>query len=201
MAEVTVYGADRMKEIEDASVVNAEIDFDDHLILTRFDGIPIDAGPLPDVIATDFGIIAYQSFEIAGGDVLAPTHASALSDVDGTNLKIPFVVPASGKVLVRLNALVRMKDNSSQMLWGLRDNTTLADVGVTHQLVAYNQGNTVNEKAYRATAEFVVTGLTPGEAKNYRWGHRQTSSSATSAYKTSRGTAGGASVMTVLALP
>lgn len=44
MAEVTVYDAERMKAIEDASVVNGEIDVNGHLVLTRFDESEIDAG-------------------------------------------------------------------------------------------------------------------------------------------------------------
>jgi hypothetical protein len=44
MGQVTGYTAERMKEIEDASVVNGDIDVDGHLILTRFDGTTIDAG-------------------------------------------------------------------------------------------------------------------------------------------------------------
>lgn len=43
MATVTAYTAERMKDIEDASVVNGEI-VGDHLILQRFDGSEIDAG-------------------------------------------------------------------------------------------------------------------------------------------------------------
>jgi hypothetical protein len=45
MAEVTVYDATRMKEIEDNTVVNGEINASSgHLILERNDGSPIDAG-------------------------------------------------------------------------------------------------------------------------------------------------------------
>lgn len=45
MAEVTVYDAVRMKEIEDNTVVNGEIDpVTGHLMLTRFDATEIDAG-------------------------------------------------------------------------------------------------------------------------------------------------------------
>lgn len=47
MATVTGLTAERMLEIEGASVVSGEIDGDNHLILTKFDGTTIDAGELP----------------------------------------------------------------------------------------------------------------------------------------------------------
>lgn len=47
MATVTGLTAERMMEIEGASVVSGEIDGANHLILTRFDGTTIDAGELP----------------------------------------------------------------------------------------------------------------------------------------------------------
>jgi microcystin-dependent protein len=46
MATVTGLTAERMLEIEGASVVSGEI-INDHLILTKFDGTTIDAGELP----------------------------------------------------------------------------------------------------------------------------------------------------------
>lgn len=46
MGQVTGYTAERMKAIEDASVVNADIDGFGHLIFTRFDGSEIDTGPV-----------------------------------------------------------------------------------------------------------------------------------------------------------
>lgn len=45
MPTVTVFTAERMKEIEDGTVVNGEI-VDGHLILTRHDTTTIDAGPI-----------------------------------------------------------------------------------------------------------------------------------------------------------
>lgn len=46
MTAVTGYSAERMKAIEDASVVDGHIDENSHLILTRFDESEIDAGDL-----------------------------------------------------------------------------------------------------------------------------------------------------------
>lgn len=48
MVSVTGYTAERMKAIEDASVVNGEIDVNGHLILSRFDESTIDAGIVRD---------------------------------------------------------------------------------------------------------------------------------------------------------
>lgn len=44
MGSVTGYRAERMKEIEDATIVNGEIDASHHLILTRHDETEVDAG-------------------------------------------------------------------------------------------------------------------------------------------------------------
>jgi hypothetical protein len=44
MATVTGYTAERMKAIEDASVIDGEIDGSGNLLLTRYDGTTITAG-------------------------------------------------------------------------------------------------------------------------------------------------------------
>ena len=47
MATITGLTAERMIAIEGASVVSGQIDENDHLILTKFDGTTVDAGALP----------------------------------------------------------------------------------------------------------------------------------------------------------
>src|SRR5690606_26799543 len=47
MATITGYTAQRMKEIEDSTVVGGEVDENTHLILVTRDGTQIDAGSLP----------------------------------------------------------------------------------------------------------------------------------------------------------
>jgi microcystin-dependent protein len=47
MATITGLTAERMLEIEGATVISGEIDVNDHLILHKHDGTTVDAGPLP----------------------------------------------------------------------------------------------------------------------------------------------------------
>lgn len=47
MATITGLTAERMLEIEGATVISGEIDENNHLILTKFDGTTVDAGELP----------------------------------------------------------------------------------------------------------------------------------------------------------
>lgn len=46
MASVTGYTAERMQEIEDNTIISAVVNGAGHLILTKFDGSTVDAGPV-----------------------------------------------------------------------------------------------------------------------------------------------------------
>lgn len=81
MGEVTGYTAERMKAIEDNTVVNGDIDENGHLILTRFDGTEIDAGPT--ILPPDF-MAQYATgglFPIDEYDLAAPAAAITFSNI------------------------------------------------------------------------------------------------------------------------
>lgn len=68
MATITGYTAERMKEIEDASIIDGEVNGAGNLILTRYDGTDIDAGSVigpegpvssPEVEEAPLGTIGY----------------------------------------------------------------------------------------------------------------------------------------------
>jgi len=81
MAEVTVYDAERMKAIEDASIVNGEIDGAGHLILVRFDGSEIDAGvAVQDLSALPGGGL----FKIAAVDLASPAATIDIQNIPQT---------------------------------------------------------------------------------------------------------------------
>jgi hypothetical protein len=90
------------------------------------------------------------------------TTSSSLVDVDATNLAVTFTAPASGKVIVRLQAYVYMAA-AANMFWNLREGSS--DVGVSARV----QSATA---AIRVTADLVVSGLTPGASKTYKWAWR-----------------------------
>jgi len=114
MAQVTVYTAARMKEIEDASVVDGEV-VGDNLILTRFDNTTINAGnvrgavgpmnpdgnPAGTIImggwtANFTGYLVLNGQTVVGGVAANPTVASMYPGwVSGGNLVLP---NASGAV-------------------------------------------------------------------------------------------------------
>lgn len=132
----------------------------------------------------------------AGGGMLASTiydpatkvdasiSSGTFADVDATNLAVAFTVPASGKVLVRLNGYAAAGANG--ISWGLREGTTNLD----DRLVRYqDEGG--------SSATFVISGLTPDAAKTYKWSHARTVGSTT--VITQYGGIQGAAVMEVWA--
>lgn len=116
MTSVTGYTAERMKAIEDASVVNGSVDGEGHLLLTRFDGTEFDAGIVRDppslVVCTEAtkpatglynGIEAYETdtkkrtfWDGDGWRPITPAPGWSASRTttagigDGNWLKIPF---------------------------------------------------------------------------------------------------------------
>lgn len=199
MGQVTGYTAARMKAIEDATVVNAEIDEDNHLIFTRFDGTEIDTGILPSADAAQLGTIGLSVSEVSG-DVTAPAGVLTLSDVDATNLAVTFEVPDSGSVLVRLTGLIRINGGTAgtggAMYWGLREGSS--DVGdPLGQLVYVQFENLPGQRSLAQTCAVLITGLTPGVTKTYKWAHRNPG---TGTYQTHKGSTTTA-VMEVIAIP
>lgn len=83
--EVTGYTAERMKAIEDASIVNGVINASGHLMLTRFDGTVIDAGEVFD---------ERGNIELARAQVTSGTFANSTANTyaDITGLSITFTV-------------------------------------------------------------------------------------------------------------
>lgn len=91
MATITGYTAERMKIIEDSSVVNATITAG-NLILVRNDGLLIDTGPLIDdniVSASvdvngDLIFVQHDGGLVNAGNVIGPTGPASTSFAGGT---------------------------------------------------------------------------------------------------------------------
>lgn len=111
------------------------------------------------------GLLATHSYNPATTASVAAS-TTALADVDATNMAITFTVPASGQVLVRLTGYAVVGGSSTSIGWGLREGTTeVANKGILYTYSGSGEG------AY--TAAFVISGLTPGAQKTYKWAHRR----------------------------
>lgn len=106
------------------------------------------------------GLIGITSYNPSTLQTIVPT--TSIADVDATNLKIDFVVPPSGKVLFILNAMARMETASKYLHWLLRESSTeIARQAAVREFTSES----------RVNARILVTGLTPGDAKTYKWAH------------------------------
>lgn len=228
MATVTVFTAERMQEIEDGTVVSGAIVGDD-LILTKHDGSTVNAGvvvgpegpPGSDspidgkfylrkdgawVPTSSFpgSLIAYKEYDPDPAVSVAAT-TQALVDIDATNLAVTFVAPASGKVLVELEAVAGINNDQNACIWGLRE--AAAKVGST--AIAYSVGADGGTTATvcRVRCSFPISGLVAGSSHTYKWAHLSSNISGGKQATTSYGHTGatdlggiGAAIMKVKAL-
>jgi len=96
------------------------------------------------------------------------TSSTSLVDIDATNIKVDFVVPASGAVLIDVQTLGRNNNVTGWHLMALREgSTTIDELGFMYYAVA-----TANGVVPRTTATFKVSGLTPGASKTYKVAQR-----------------------------
>lgn len=87
------------------------------------------------------------------------TSSTTIDDIDATNARITFIVPASGRVLVYLE--VPAAHLQGWMELGLREGTTV---------IAAARINTDDAGGGAAFRTFLITGLTPGASKTYKAG-------------------------------
>lgn len=111
-------------------------------------------------------LLAITSYNPAITDVSIGTNA--LADVDATNLKVTFVAPPSGSVLIRLNATGYLDAVTAEMRWGLREGSTTVAGPATVLSGGYGAGG--GNDWTSITRAFYVTGLTPGQSYTYKWG-------------------------------
>ena len=99
-----------------------------------------------------------------GGSTLYTTTSTTFVDVDATNLAVTFIVPPSGRVMVRLTATCYVAAAGFAHYWGLRESTTI----LTPQ---YNATQSTNVESKSAVLH-VVSGLNPGDTKTWKWAYR-----------------------------
>lgn len=110
------------------------------------------------------GLIGLTNYN-PGTAAYTGTTSATPSDIDATNLKIDFIVPPSGKILFRLTARFSV-NAATDLLWNLREGTS--DIAGSSAIIHYASAGYVGS---RASSPCLVTGLTPGAAKTYKWGH------------------------------
>lgn len=88
--------------------------------------------------------------------------SSSFEDVDATNLLVTFTVPESGNVLVKCSALGNA--GGQPMRWNLREGGS--DLPGT---VCYMGDANIGS---RYESSVLISGLTPGQIKTYKWGYR-----------------------------
>lgn len=110
------------------------------------------------------GLIGLTSYNPGAATVVA-RNSTTFADVDATNLVVAFTAPPSGKVLVRLSGSVNTDiGGAAQAQWNLRD--SVGDIANTK---VYASGN--SQGYLGVTRSIVATGLTPGTAYSWKWGH------------------------------
>lgn len=107
------------------------------------------------------GLIARTSY-VPAVSVLYTTTSSTFTDVDATNLVLPFTVPANGKILIRLEGWAFIT-GATAMAWNLREGSS--DLASSERIVS------VSTVATRVSTTILRTGLTPGASLTYKWGY------------------------------
>ena len=103
-----------------------------------------------------------------------PTTSPVFADLDATNLAITFVVPGSGAVIVRQEALT-LPQTTGYLSWNLRD--AAGNVANTPVRVAGG-----GAQQLRSLASRKVTGLTPEATVTWKWGQARSGSGTLQTY-------------------
>jgi hypothetical protein len=103
--------------------------------------------------------------QVSGGYSVYRCSSESMVPVDATNLSVLFTAPASGRVLVRLNAWTAVQLNYP-LIFGVLDHTTgrlLGDPGLVN-------GGSATGNAYVSFA-VLITGLIPSCPYHFDWGY------------------------------
>lgn len=123
------------------------------------------ASVYPDGGAGAVGLLAVAQYLPASVETKSTTSTTP-TDADASNMLVTFTVPPSGEVLIRLTANGRNTSTtgSHEAYWSVIEGSTMIAEG----FVAQANGNIGNGPA----VALYVTGLTAGDSKTYKWGHR-----------------------------
>jgi hypothetical protein len=116
------------------------------------------------------GPLAYTAYTSASAYTTSSTTAV---QIDATNLKVTFVAPSSGRVMVDLSALAQGPAAPNYGEWSLFESGAIISSTISQFL---NSGGSI---IIPAMTRMVLTGLTPGSSHTYTWGWRVSAGSAT----------------------
>lgn len=118
------------------------------------------------------GLIGFTSYN--PGTLLSVAATSAtFVDVDATNLVVGFTAPPGGRVLMSLTGFANIAGTGNVLAWNVRDGG--GDVAGTRAAIMYYAiAGATPDVEIRACHRFAVSGLTPGAAYSYKWGHART---------------------------
>lgn len=116
------------------------------------------------------GLIAYHQY--APSSVDSHNGTADLSIIDATNLAVTFVVPASGKVLIRLTGVCKPVATDA-VWWAIYNSVGPTKMGPT----GLAQVGPTGGPAMSATTTHLVTGLTPGASITAEWAGATTTTS------------------------
>lgn len=104
------------------------------------------------------GLLAGIAYDPAAAVTKATTALLAMTALDTTNLRANFTVPASGRVLVRLQGTLHGATTYPQILLGVLEGSTVKGRVAPAGLV---NGNLAATTFLTVETQFVVSGLTP----------------------------------------
>ena len=104
-------------------------------------------------------LLAGKSYDPAVAVSKATTALLAMTALDTTNLRLTFTVPAHGAVRVKLGGVLHGATTVPQVLLGVLEGATVRG----RQTPMLGGGNIAATTHVRAEADFVVSGLTPGQ--------------------------------------
>lgn len=114
------------------------------------------------------GLLGYTSYNPTA--ITTYTSSGSSADVDATNLTITFTAPASGIVLIALEAVASMTSSSAsgEGMWSLRTGTTNV-VGSARSVL---KGTAATASRQRIRTSIRLTGLVAGTSYTYKWAYR-----------------------------
>lgn len=139
--------------------------------------LKLEAGSVATTFTDDQGanpatLLGYSPLtQLIGCNVYAPAtlatyfaSSTSFTAIDTTNMTVSFTAPQSGRVLVRLTAMMWLSTTASPLVWGLLLHRTSTVVGATSMI---GTGAASEQGPYSVVLP--VSGLTPGTSYQYDW--------------------------------
>lgn len=154
-------------------------------------------GPVTPSSGGGGGILAAHAYAPATAADYSTTSTS-FADVDAANMVLTFTAPTTGAVVIAATFDINM-GGSTVLMVNLRNGTT--NVANTARRIARRDGGTSNPLHMTSTAQWLVTGLTPGEPYSFKLGFARTEGSNYAGISVGNGSTWGAAVITATEAP